>query len=240
VKVVTWNCAGAFRKKFSKVAELDADVYIIQECENPAFVKMASDTYREFSSNHLWQGDNKNKGLGVFTRRGLNLRKVLLNHDWRGRQLQWFLPFTLTDSHETFKFLGLWNHGADAKTFDYIGQFWLFLQNNRDFFHNATIAGDFNSNTIWDSWDRWWNHTDCVNELSVLGLQSLYHLFRGEEQGKEITATFLLQKNSEKKYHIDYIFADKALSERTQDFKVHDFESWLELSDHVPIEWRFT
>ena len=66
--------------------------------------------------------------------------------------------------------LGLWSHGAGAKAFAYIGQSWLFLQNNKDSFRNAIVAGDFNSNVIWDAWDRWWNHSDFVREMGDLGV----------------------------------------------------------------------
>ena len=239
MKIVSWNCNGAFRKKFNQIAALDADVYIIQECENPKLVSVEFKNYLDFTENHLWHGDNNHKGVGIFTRPNFGIEKVSLNHEWRGKSLKLFVPFLLKTPMSEYKMLGLWSHGAGAKAFAYIGQSWLFLQNNKDFFRNAIVAGDFNSNVIWDAWDRWWNHSDFVREMGDLGLSSVYHAVHREQQGKELQKTFYLQRNKDKKYHIDYMFAEAGIINQTVNFLVHDFDEWKELSDHVPIEWEF-
>ena len=36
MKIITWNCNGAFRKKYDFLNNFDWDIAVIQECENPA------------------------------------------------------------------------------------------------------------------------------------------------------------------------------------------------------------
>ncbi len=101
--------------------------------------------------------------------------------------------------------------------------------------NNIIIAGDFNSNTIWDEWDRWWNHSDVVRELREVGIESLYHLHTNEAQGQETQPTFYLQKNISKPYHIDYCFASNKSAEKLMGLEIAPFEKWKHLSDHVPM-----
>ena len=75
MKIVTWNCNGALRNKFENLKVFDADVYIIQECENPELTKHKE--YKEWGNNHLWIGDSKNKGIGIFTRNEFSLKQII-------------------------------------------------------------------------------------------------------------------------------------------------------------------
>ena len=86
--------------------------------------------------------------------------------------------------------------------------------------NKTIIAGDFNSNTIWDEWDRWWNHTDVVNELKELGIESLYHTFTGEKQGAETNPTLYFQRKLDRPYHIDYVFGSDIFSKSLKYFTV--------------------
>ena len=236
MKIITWNCNGAFRKKYDSIKNENADIYIIQECEDPNSISKISSEFKEFSLGHLWIGGNKNKGLGVFVKKGIEINQLELNHSWNENTLKWFLPFQI-GNHQ--KILAVWSHHGDSDEYRYIGQFWLFLKNNKEHLKNTIIIGDFNSNKIWDYKRVECTHSNCVKELKEIGIESLYHTREGIEQGKEKNYTFYLQKNLNKPYHIDYIFSPIDLLNDTRKFEIGDFTKWKEWSDHVPLLWEY-
>jgi exonuclease III len=226
MKLLTWNCNGALRRKFKRLEQFDVDVMVIQECEDPALSK--DEAYRRWAENFLWQGDNKNKGLGVFVRPGIPLSR----HSWDDGGMKYFLPVRVNDS---FDIVAVWAHQGKAGTYQYIGQFWNYLQLNKVKLRECVIIGDFNSNTIWDKPKRSWNHSNVVKELIDIGIRSVYHEITGELQGAESTPTFYLQKNPGKPYHIDYLFACSNQFPIVSDFLIGNPNEWLGISDHVPI-----
>lgn len=234
MKIVTWNCNGALRKKFEQLSSLNADIYIIQECENPAHTSHAG--YINWATNHLWIGDSKNKGLGIFASRNIELIPLDWPNTYQGHSVKHFLPCTVAGN---FDLLAVWAHQNNSPTFEYIGQLWKYLQVNKGKLNKVIIAGDFNSNSIWDKWDRWWNHADVVRELGEVGIESLYHKFTGEKQGGETQPTFFLQRILSKPYHIDYVFAAQDLSKRLLKLEIGQINRWIQFSDHLPIVCDF-
>lgn len=244
MKIVTWNCNGALRKKTEALDTLEADVYVIQECEDPA---RSTDMFRDWAGSYLWVGTSKHKGLGVFPKKGNTVQAAdwfgtfnqpgvansNTSSSWTTADLKLFIPFTLNND---CLLLGVWTKAEGADVFSYIGQLWKYLQIHRAQLHqNKTILlGDLNSNSIWDKPDRWWNHSDVVEELGAIGLQSVYHRQACEAQGKESTPTFFLQRNEKKAYHIDYVFASDDLSNQAH-VEIGDTKAWLKLSDHMPV-----
>lgn len=227
MRIVSWNCNGALRKKLGALTALDADVYVIQECEDPA--RCPDATYRRWAENHLWVGPQKNRGLGVFARRNITLEQVHLD----AGHLELFLPCTVAGR---ISLLAAWTRKANSPTFPYIGQLWKYLQLHEHFLAGeyAALIGDLNSNARWDVWDRWWNHSDVVNQLENLGLESLYHLSRAEAQGQEAVPTFYMHRNRAKPYHIDYAFLSAGLLPSAT-MKIGEPDHWLGHSDHMPL-----
>jgi endonuclease/exonuclease/phosphatase family metal-dependent hydrolase len=101
--------------------------------------------------------------------------------------------------------------------------------------NDCIIIGDLNSNKIWDRKHRICNHSDVVRELEEKGIDSLYHKFHNEEQGKESIPTFFLQKNLAKPYHIDHVYGSNQLINSVQQIVLGKVEEWLSLSDHMPM-----
>lgn len=227
MKLLSWNCNGALRKKFASLEGYEADIVIIQECENPAQSKDIA--YRDWANNSIWLGDNPNKGLGIFANSTIKLEKL----DWKPRGLKYFIPCRINND---FNLLGTWCYGGSLlNDYLYIGQLWKYLKLYKGELGKSIIAGDFNSNVYWDKPRRNWNHSDVVRELNKLSLESLYHKFYKESQGEETQPTFIFQKNIAKPYHIDYIFASEKLTQNLKSVSVGNSERWLGLSDHMPV-----
>lgn len=228
MRVLTWNCNGAFRKKFHEISRFSADIYVIQECEDPK--QSADQNYKDWAKNYLWVGQNKHKGLGVFCSPEIDLKEL----PWSSDNLELFLPYRINDQ---FNLLAVWTKQANSPNFAYIGQLWKYLQLHKEKLSakDSFVIGDLNSNKIWDEWDRWWNHSDVVKELRDIGIESAYHVLNGEEQGKESRPTLFMQRNINKPYHIDYIFCPLVTLAQGTKIVVGDKDEWLHLSDHMPV-----
>ena len=206
------------------------DIAVVQECENPALC--AYEPYKQWAANSYWVGSLKHKGLGIFAREGIKLELL----DWDCEGLQHFIPCRVNDD---FVLIACWCHGAKLSDYAYIGQLWKYLQLHKSKLDKCVLAGDFNSNAIWDRANRCWNHSDVVRELKDLQIESLYHLHHKEEPGKESQPTLYLLKKLAKPYHIDYIFASSQFSASLKKMWVGQTAQWLKYSDHMPVvcEW---
>jgi len=218
MRIVSWNCRGKFRDKFRYIKQLNADIYVIQECENPE-----KNPYflSEFYSNYVWYGESSSKGLAIFAKPEIHIEP----NDWPVYCLRHFLSLRINDS---FDLLGVW---ACAP---YIEEYCIYQAINIDKYDgNTVIIGDFNSNAIWDKDHGRRNHSTVVAQLLEKGIVSAYHHVTHEEHGKETVPTYCMYKHADKPYHIDYCFTSPC---NILDFKILNDNTWLQHSDHFPIQ----
>src|SRR5258705_12166459 len=104
MKIITWNCNMAFRKKAGIILKHKPDILIVPECEHPDKLKFNFETPEP--TGMLWFGNNQHKGLGIFSYTNFKLR-VLKNHN---KNLQLIVPFSATNGNLDFTLLAIWSN----------------------------------------------------------------------------------------------------------------------------------
>lgn len=230
MKIVSWNCNGALRKKLDSLKVLNGDIYIIQECEDPD--RSNDFKYKEWAKYFCWIGARKDRGLGIFSKVDLGLKDL----NWVANGFESFLPCS---TNLGFNILGVWTKNNQIRSQAYIGQLWNYLKLNEKYLGNSAyiISGDFNSNAIWNKRYPKGNHSDVVKFLNNNELYSLYHAATGEEQGKESAPTFFMYRKNNKTYHLDYAFLSQTLLVKPNSFELGTRKNWLNISDHLPLSF---
>jgi len=226
MNIVSWNANGKFREKILLFSPATTDVLVIQECEN---TEKSQALYRAAGWDFHWISENQHRGLGIF----VPLRRRCKKLSWGITDCQYFLPVEVRDK---IIIVGVWAMGGKSKSTSYAGQITRFLDSNAHRLNSNKIVliGDFNSNAIWDKRHRVANHTANDKRLVDVGLTSLYHREKSEEQGKETTPTFYMYRKKEKPYHIDYVYLPEKILE-TASIDVGCPDQWLQYSDHMPL-----
>lgn len=222
LKIVSWNCNGKFREKFNEIIDLEADIYVIQECEDPA--QSTEEEYKEFAGdNYFWTGNLHYKGLGIFAKDDVKLERIEDNGEF-----QHFIPVRVNDE---FNLLGVW---AMSKYVEMIHDY--FDANEELFDENLVMCGDFNSNEVFNGHHpKAKNHTVLDEKLVSKGLKSVYHEITGDEQGCEKSKTFFQARHLNNPFHLDFVYAAENV---VKDFEILDHYRWVTVSDHLPLVFK--
>lgn len=248
MKILTWNCQGAFRRKAQPIADLAPDIAVIQECESPARLRWAKDVTPP--NDYVWYGINPHKGVGIFSWTDWTFA-IDPSHD---PSIQHCVPvvakrdddqWTMADREKAMvnghssivHLLAIWAMGHKKKEFSYVGQvyqgvhrYFEFLQQRPTF-----VLGDWNSNAIWDRERKMSNHSNVIKKLAEAEIVSLYHEHFGEAHGKETMATYWHQRSQIQGYHLDYCASPKSWLPRVKSLQLGAFDEWGTLSDHSPL-----
>ena len=226
MKIVSWNCCMGFNKKFENIKKLNAEIYVIPECEDPD--RYDSDEYNQFASNYFWVGENKFKGLGIFARDDVKLELV----DLDDFGLRYFIPVRVNDS---FNLLAVWtNPNVKYPVNNYPKEITKYYEHHKEsgfFNEDMIICGDFNCDARLKGTHAK-NVFSMIESLSECNLVDSYHHLNDEKQGEESQATFFMYRHLDKPYHLDHVYAS---ADKVNYLEVGDADKWLEFSDHLPL-----
>jgi len=221
VRLVTWNCCrGGFDAKVRALDGLRYDIALVQEIARPDGKNLPT---------RLWIGDKPTHGVAAVAANGFTLRR----HRSPLGPLDPVVPIQVSGPR-SFNLIAVWGRqesryirGVHARLVALKG-----VVRRRP----TVIAGDFNSNTIWDKPRAPIDHSRFVAWMrEELGLVSAYHAHFGEAHGMESTPTYFHTWQRPKPYHIDYVFIPEAWRNRLANVYVGGYEDWSKLSDHRPL-----
>lgn len=229
MKIVTWNCRGGFHRKVDALRDLNADLMIVEECASPErWLHLLP------GCSVLWHGAGSPIGVAVIAAPGIEL-------EWGAplsMELRLFVPARVGgDGAGAFGVLGAWTKQGLPGQRSYIGQLYHAFDLYTPFLaaQPCFVAGDLNSNAIWDK-GKPWNHRAVAARLEEMGMCSLYHQWYGEVYGEELLPTY--RHNTGQPFHLDYIFAPTSWLPTLRTLAIGGDE-WLRLSDHRPLIAEF-
>ena len=221
----------AFRKKADIILKHQPDIVIVPECEHPD--KLIFNAKTQKPADSLWFGKNLNKGLGIFSYCDFRFKVLDVHND----NFKMVIPIAVSNQHIDFTLFAIWANHPEDPDGNYITQVWKAIHHYDTLITNrkTILAGDFNSNTIWDKPRREGNHSTVVKLLEAKGIYSVYHKHFNQQQGSEQHPTLYLYRKKDKPYHIDYCFASKDISDHLKSVEVGEYKFWCKYSDHIPV-----
>lgn len=226
MRVVTWNCNGAFRDKYDRVASFDDDygddILVIQESEAP---ELLPETLLDRYPNIVWVAHNRIKGLLVLASERYRI-EIAPEYD---ETYRFVVPVAVSGEIE-FTLIAIWSQKADELTYsDYVLEGLKRYERLID--EDTLVLGDFNSTPrVKSSGDT----AGLVAWLAEHGLVSAYHHMMDEVFGQETLATYAHRRDLSERFHIDYVFASEKALNGSAAFKNIDAVD-IEYSDHVPL-----
>jgi exodeoxyribonuclease-3 len=213
----------AYRKKAGLILKYHPDLAIVLECEH-----IGEDTPK-----NLWFGDNRKKGIGIFSYSDFELEL----HEEYNPSFKYIIPIRVKGLRE-FNLFAIWamNDLQEVRK-RCIGQVYSAITHYKALLDEPTvIMGDFNWNVIWDAKPDYLLHgtlTDVIKILESKKIRGVYHEFYKEDFGREAKPTLFMYHRENKPYHVDYCFASSDL--KVSNVEIGNFGDWIEKRDHMPI-----
>ena len=213
----------AYRKKAELILKCRPNLVIVPECEYLG----------EETTKNLWFGNNRKKGLGVFSCSDFELEL----HEEYNTSFKYVIPIKVKGPLE-FNLFAIWamNDLEDTRK-RYVGQVYSAITYYEELLNEPTvIMGDLNWNVIWDAnpdYPLYGTLTEVIKILENKNIRSVYHEFYKENFGKETKPTLFMYHRQNRPYHVDYCFASSDL--KVSNVEIGNFDDWIKKSDHMPI-----
>ncbi len=185
---MSWNCGAGFHRKIEPLLALRPDVAVIQECADLATLVYKAPEFKPTAS--LWTGENRNRGLAVFSFGDYRLKQAGKSHT----TITYAVPVSVVGP-STFNLLALWSHyGKRPLRVTDPGPTLRALSAYANLLNEppVMIAGDLNNHVRWDKPGKAGNHANTVAACAERGLVSAYHAYNGLEHGSERHPTLVL------------------------------------------------
>jgi exodeoxyribonuclease-3 len=234
LRIATWNACMAVHRKWDALLSLRADVVVVPECARPdlpALAKLAS-----AARSWCWLGDIPSKGIAVMSFGDVTLEPL----ETVATDPKFALPVRVHGPRE-FQLLAMWTQAPKKKSrgaIGYTATTCAAIAKHERFLSAAptVIAGDFNSNAVFDDDVRdESSHAYLVERLRALGTFSAYHAHHGEAHGAETKPSFFLYRHRHRPFHLDYVFLPEAWRERVRGVELGEVDEWIARSDHLPM-----
>lgn len=223
MRIVTWNCRGAWLKKKHHIYVIHPDLAVIQECSEGAAAASVADGF-----SVVWAGDHAAKGVAVLARSPWVVSRL------EEHRYQLLMPVEVAGP-TPFLMVAVWTQAVASARENYVAQAHRAVQERAEWFEGRDVvfSGDFNSNAIWDRRHRPYSHSGMVAQFEKREMQSVYHASRKESHGSESSHTFYLYSHEGKPYHMDYTFLPKRW--RVDHVELGKYAGWSKYSDHMPL-----
>jgi exodeoxyribonuclease-3 len=204
MRLISWNCKGAFHRKHDAISELRPDVLIVPECERLSGIPQALGAIPVRSCQ--WVGTNPRKGLAVLSYGDY----VFEIHSSYQPSHRWIVPLCVSGT-TSFVLFAVWTV-PHSESGSYVHPLFDAFEHYKPLIETSRViwAGDFNASFAFDRPSRRYKFRDFVSLLDRHGFRSLYHEQRACEHGDEPEDTFYLYHQAKRGFHIDYIFASSA------------------------------
>ena len=230
MRIIFWNCQGAFRKKNEPVLDLEPDILCVQEIEHPSRINFSQASMSPTSV--IWDGEKSDKGVAVYSFNGTTIKSIS-NYNKIFRHV---LPVSVDHDKTTFNLFNVWTKNRKKEEqhkmtyIDYVIcsiPFYEFLS-----YENAIFCGDFNADKVVTTGKRF---EKCIDAFKDHNLESAYYRFHSCKFSDEKHPTSYFHRNKDKPFHIDYAFCSEFFLTRLKNIEVGTYDDWVAYSDHVPV-----